>query len=725
MARQLFRSCPSLHHIIDRAPFEQIEQLLRCDPFTDLPVRVPEPEDPTSFPDLRRAQVLNPLSGLSAEAVLPPEREAARICALADAKGGKALEGLVASRYDPREAQVFHAQPDALSRSIWAYLHARRLFDAAESVVHLRLYRDYSKLYDAFELVDCVPLDPNAIDVERLGLAVSSSLGLGSTCTVSIFEMPRTGDEPKAMLLLIQHPGSLSSVQDLPDSGQRRTLYYRPPNEAAVVYTPATGVIEVCATSPTVRRVVADTVAATTLGQDLSQKPLTWRRYDLARFHGSLCLPVPVIAGYEIARISVTEVEAGLGSWRRRLSLKVTIDDDIEAVAQQHLGMRHVFRRATILLVQIAVRFARSGDKQSKTLSFTVTDRNRCSLLSNRDPDQRALGSRLLDHWGILKAFRPMEPHQERALIPVLLELHDLPDEAVTGAFFEAWGLDTGRLIEAAFIERRGRDNIILIDDDDLGLVETTVEPSGVEGVVQLSSGEGQEGPRRPAEEVERFAVNRPWLEETLQKHVKPLIRTPMLQQLDDCLTFFGLLHLGDEDVPCYLARRLWDTKVLNRLDVLLRGRAMQGLGVVLSAGETDIEVLGSNVVVPAARCLASLNGEEPALSAERLALAYAAGRPLARGGTTVSLAKNGSHSATLYLPGKTPWTITGANQIRIVERLVEAYQRGTPAVPSKSLIEGTAVTSPRQAFRSQSWDSINGVYIGQAGKRGSWQLLA
>ena len=66
---------------------------------------------------------------------------------------------------------------------------------------------------------------------------------------------------------------------------------------------------------------------------------------------------------------------------------------------------------------------------------------------------------------------------------------------------------------------------------------------------------------------------------------------------------------------------------------------------------------------------------------------------------------------------------MTGANQINILERLVVAHQNGSPAVLTSDLIAGTGVRSPSQAFRD--WKEIVNVYIGQAGKRGSWQLLA
>ncbi|MEH0072889.1 hypothetical protein V6L77_26000 [Pannonibacter sp. Pt2-lr] len=58
-------------------------------------------------------------------------------------------------------------------------------------------------------------------------------------------------------MLIVRHGGPLSSVHDHRDDGRRGTIYYRPPNEATLIYTPAIRQIEVCADSPVVRQAVS------------------------------------------------------------------------------------------------------------------------------------------------------------------------------------------------------------------------------------------------------------------------------------------------------------------------------------------------------------------------------------------------------------------------------------------------------------------------------------
>lgn len=42
-----------------------------------------------------------------------------------------------------------------------------------------------------------------------------------------------------------------------------------------------------------VRQTVSDSFAEVVLGHDISQKPLTWKRYNLSRFRSSLLLQLP------------------------------------------------------------------------------------------------------------------------------------------------------------------------------------------------------------------------------------------------------------------------------------------------------------------------------------------------------------------------------------------------------------------------------------------------
>ncbi len=80
--------------------------------------------------------------------------------------------------------------------------------------------------------------------------------------------------------------------------------------------------------------------------------------------------------------------------------------------------------------------------------------------------------------------------------------------------------------------------------------------------------------------------------------------------------------------------------------------------------------------------------------------------------------------SATLHIPGRDPLSLVGNEQITIFERLVVAWNSGSPDKQVKELMAGFSSRSPQQAFRPQMWDSIRGVYIGKGVKNGYWRLV-
>ena len=139
--------------------------------------------------------------------------------------------------------------------------------------------------------------------------------------------------------------------------------------------------------SPSVRQQVAGCFAETGLKLDLSGKPLTLKQYNMGRFLDSLRLTPPRVDGFDIEHVAVVEVDARPDNYKHRASLKVTADDDIEAVAESLFGKDHLFSRAAcISRVVVSVRYTQHGSDKTKTLNITLSDPNRCNLRSNRDP---------------------------------------------------------------------------------------------------------------------------------------------------------------------------------------------------------------------------------------------------------------------------------------------------------------------------------------------------
>jgi hypothetical protein len=188
-------------------------------------------------------------------------------------------------------------------------------------------------------------------------------------------------------------------------------------------------------------------------------------------------------------------------------------------------------------------------------------------------------------------------------------------------------------------------------------------------------------------------------------------------------LIFLGMLDVDGESIPAYLARQLSDQRVIRDYDIQLRAHQNAGIGVVLSCSETAPAFLGCHVVVPLTALLVA-DASEPAVDLARLKSVYGQGKVLARGGQTVDFIVEHNRSGSLFIPGKPVLTVVGEKQIKLVQRLVDAYRSGNPAVVTKDLMDGLGSASPSQAFRNWK-EQIADIYIGQAeGKRGAWKLL-
>lgn len=675
--------------------------------------------------DALRAKITELLSDFASDELQPAEQRCRRIRSLAEGKGVTSLATIVGKQFSPSQSEELDRQPDHLCRSIWVFLNARQTFEDAESFYFARQFRDYGKMYDAFEveLEKATILHAASVDETALAARITKVLQLKKNCTVKALDLPPTAAHPASIMLIVRHGGPLSSVYDHRDDGRRGTIYFRPPNEATLIYTPALRQIEVCADSPAVRQDVAGSFADVALGHNVSEKPLTWKHYNLSRFRSSLRLETPRITGYEIKFARVLEAEIRLGSWKRKLLLKVAVDDDIEEVAETFLKPNNVFRRADgFSRISIAVAYNRGGDDKERTLNITISGSKSCNLQSNRDPEERNLGFALLKEWGILSAFEQIDTNDIRAMFPSLVRLHDRPNDTLSGAYLRELGLDPDRLIRGGLLGRCGRQDIVLLESDGFDW-EAGIRPSTTEGMVRAVGSFGEDAGRIPSADVELFEINRRYLHETLLGTIKPLLTKSAAQVIDPDLTLAGTIAIDGTDAPVYLARRLDDVTVIGNLDIALRSRHRIGPGVVLSSSAAAPICLGPNVVVPILSNL-SPAGMEPIVSRDGIELAYRSNSPLARGGSVPRVIRSDTQLATLHIPGKDPVSLTGNDQVTIFERLVNAHNSGSQDMHVKDVMEGFTARSPQQAFRSQTWDSIYGVYIGKGARRGYWRLV-
>lgn len=731
-----FKNGLSLHRLIETAPLDALFTLLDhvdgqkyAAIFSGLPRDTAV--DEAAVAELRK-QLLSIANELPQDESAPLDRHARRVLTLAEGRGEEAITQVAIKLIDQEDTNSFSAQLNAVGRSLWLYQKQPVLFDEAECLFYADHYRNFGRMYEAFEIDANVEVAFVWDEAVKLALEtkIQEKLELIGRCTVTHLEMTKPGEDKKEHLqhlLIVRHGGPLSSIAYFEETdGSRGERYYRPLNEATLLYSPHDGQLEVFSASPGVRQQVATCFAETGLKIDLSDRPMTLKQYNFSRFLTSLSLSTPSIPGFDIERVAVVEVEARPDNPKHRAGLKVTIRDDIEEVAAALFGEDHLFKRAASMArVVIAVRYTQDGTDKAKTLNITLSEPNRCNLRSNGDPVQRDLGYELLKSWKILQQVTPLTPAQEHGLFPALLQLFDHTKKEVPGQFFLSRHIDPEALLEAGFIERRGRHTSLLLDEGGT-THEVGVKYAGP-GKIYYNHPVDALTVELPMAAAEKYAIRRDWLDEIVGKLLNKHLVEVESVKLDDQLSYLGRIQLGTETAPCYLARDLRTPKTLQRLDIRLRGLSDKGIGLVLSAGRDNPLSLGPNVIAAIADYISD-DGDRKLLDMAKLASAYEHGKQLARGGMVVELIKNGSYSATLYIPGKPALNLSGAKRIDFFQALVDAFRSGSPAVPSKKLMEaaGAHSGSPRQLLGNKLWDSIEGVYVGfpPGAKRNSYQLL-
>lgn len=721
MARSPQRTCPNLSRLFDEgepgllAAFLQLQTFERLNWLADYRFAPDDPEGPG-----RSAEMLlrEPKTRLD-----PLEMEASRIVKIATERGQYALEGLARSKLLPDRQRQYLDQRDDLARSQWAYLNEHPLFEAAESTLHLKLYRRYDRHYQTFL---AKPASGGVSDdaIEQLLTDLRARLDRGEGYDVERFDIPEEGDEPASEMYLIYHPNPPTSARQIDDDGVRTQFYFRPPGVAMVVYTPSTGRVHVRAGTRALRHEVAERFIETALEQPLSRQPVDFQAYDITRFISGFDLPTPGFDDVAITRAKVIRADISTGSLSDRLSIATTIDQGVEAVMARHEGLRSAFRSAiAVRFIEFAVRYRRADADDARTLNFTISDRNTSSLMSLDDPFERVLGHRLLREWGVLDEGRAPTKAESVQMMPTLLALWDSGLEKVAGSWFVDRDIDPKPLVETGFLVPAGYEDDVLIDEDDDGLGLVDAEIDRRPGDVLVGASPGQEAPDPSPERYILYRVRDEWVAEHLRARIEEIVDAPGLDAISPNLIALGSLRIDTRDVPVYLARRLGDERMRASVDTELRARSDRGVGLVLQAGDAAGHCIAANVLTPIVAHI-DPRASEIAPAAERLRGAYRFNRMLARGGQVVELIDQGGDIGLLVVPERGTIDIVGANRVLVIGRLVDAHNAGTGSVKASKLIAGFEGQSLPNIFGQPLWDKLKDGFL-RSPRRGFWEIAA
>ncbi|MAU52265.1 MAG: hypothetical protein CMN17_07785 [Roseovarius sp.] len=721
MVRTPTKTCPNLSRLFAEAEPALLASFLESRAFDRLNwlAKYRFGSEDTDGPSTAREM----LNSENMERLRPLEDEAARVVMIASDRGDFVLEGLAESKLEPERARRLLNQRDALARSLWAYTNELALFEAAENSLHLRLYRRYDKHYQTFMAEPSLDGAPEPDDARLQGLLdeIKEALDRGDGYNIEKYELPEEGDEPAAEMFLLYHPDRPASVREIDEEGNRSKLYFRPPGEAMIVYTPSTGRVHVRAGNRKLRHLIAERFIETALSQNYSNQPVDFQAYDISRFRNGFELDLPEMDDAVVLRARVIRADISIGNLANRLSLSTTIDQDISEIIETQPGLSRIFGRAVaIRFIEIAVRYRRPGRTEPQTLDFTLTDRNTTSLLSVDDPFERVLGHRLLRHWGILREGRAPTPAETMAAIPALLALWDMGFDRVSGAWLLDRNVDATLLTELGFLVPAGWEGDDLIDDED-EVGPATAEVVATPGQVDLKVSEGQTAPGGNPERYRIYRVRDGWVAEHLRARLVEVLDTPAVEELSRHLWYLGTLANEGGEAPVYLARSLDQEKVRTAVDTALRSRSHLGIGLVLQAGDAPGPCIGANVLTPLAEHIDG-NGTEINLIADKLRAVLRRDRVLAQGGQSVRLETTGENSGTLFVPGKGSIDIIGNHRLLVIQRLVDAHNNGPAPIKTEDLVKGIEGQSLSNIFGAPLWKKLKAGFVRSVGK-GKWEI--
>lgn len=719
MARSLFRGAPELSRLFVEAPIELVSEFLSHLQFSVFLAEAMTEVRDDAEEQVRRASTAAVLGNLKADRTNLIEVEARRVMLMAD----KTPEAILRRLGEDRRfsaTQGLKAQRDAIARSLWAYLRAFPLFEAAERAMQVQVYRDHGKLYEAWSIDASIPLTAEGVDHHALSDEIADRLQHEDGCKVEAIDLPAENGESQDVLISVTFFGAYASQKTVLPDKSTEILYFRPPDEMLLVYSHVRQRIEVCSRDTVERKLVATIFAAEALKHDVSNKPLTQKTYNLSRFRNSLKLPIPDEEAHRVRRATITEVQVALGDWSRKVSLSVSPEDDIDATARSIFGgIIPKFGGGYVTRVRFHIEHV-DGRGRKGVLQFDVFGRNKSNIQSERDPAKRELGYDLLEAWGVLERVGDLSKPQRREKLPQLLALYDFIDENASGQTLDELGIATGELTGAGFLTRKGWSNVILFEDDKLGDVVHYVDRDSTSEKATLALVEGGSGLQVPVEDVTRYEIRFDYLRDALRDVLKPMGLKGRVREVVSHLHQVGVAQIGLTAAPIYLARALSDDRLLEVAERLIRGENTRIRGIIFVPQDVRFPYIGCHVVLSLKDHIDEATG---LIDADAVRSAYEAAIDPAARGTAVHFRKQGDDAAQITVPGQDPRIITGPKKVKVFERLYMAHCNREPGVKLSVLKDYAGFSQLPQLFGDE-WAEVKGRYL-YSPRHAYWVLCA
>ena len=341
------------------------------------------------------------------------EGMAERIVLIADRAGQEAIATLKDCIAKIAELQQ---QPDALNRTLWLFLNEPECFLDAESARFAIEYHASSRIYSGFEGPAGQSIHMDADRLETLKQKIRDTLGIQGDILIDHFMRSRFSDDADEVSLhhLTVAFNAEQNSYDMVVQNRLETRYYIPAKKLHLTYEPASGTIEVYASSiHSARRDLARAFADSVLQAQISGDSIPLREYDLDSLTAPRELPVgdePAL-GAKLQMIKFRQDTYRTDERGRQrpvdntLAIQVDRNDPrtVFDIATEEFGLSD-FALLAIKQIKIVVQLPKSPGKRARSIPITITAPNHCSNSGLTEAD-RQLRDRLLEMWGILVKF--------------------------------------------------------------------------------------------------------------------------------------------------------------------------------------------------------------------------------------------------------------------------------------------------------------------------------
>lgn len=643
----------------------------------------------------------------------------------------KHAEETLAHRRDV-DTSDYDARADAMARLAWLRAKVPRLFDEIETIFLTHHFHGHRKLH-GFAVADGDGREFHWSDEigDRLHEAVAEILDLDDqarqACELIHFEMAETeSNDRRFHYVVVYHPGKMKVLRQMKER-HRDLLTFIPALEATLVYDPQQRRIHVLSDRPTVAKRLADRFSQVGFEQPLSRQPVDAVRYDLRMFRGPIDWSKAHAPGASVRSAWASSITVTLGHSRHTVTLDLAHPDDAWRVSSQSFGSHDPLSAChRVVEVKLAFVVVFDGDNVERSLDLCLDDRGACNLLNLTDPRMRRCGEALLTSLGIMHRVAPPPSSRDVDQFRSELALLDLGTAEIEGLCIREMGLDAEQLSQQGLLTPSGmaKEITILVDDEDGHRVLRRLEVH--ESSTQTWVQDELTGTRIDLQDVDqrRYRIDPHYLLERLRPMLVSQLTDLPLSPDDSEPYFLGHTPFGNQQIPVYLASRLWNSRHADRLDTLLR-QSGSGVSVVLSTtASATRRFLGPCLVVPIAKLIVE-SASDFTLDLSRIAGEVRRWRDAAAATERPALIKDGPYSAMLIGPWASPWTLTKPDWINVIDIMVDIWNSGVRKISKTDLAakSGVSIRSMRETFKeAPEWEKYIRGADGNAKPR-VWEL--